>query len=61
MQDSIGEKLAIRRYKERIDQACEVGEYGLKDLLLSIIEEEEGHLNDLTVSLGISRDDVVQK
>lgn len=61
MQDCIGEKLAIRRYKERIDQACEVGEYGLKDMLLRIIADEEGHLNDLTVSLGISRDDVEQK
>lgn len=61
MQDCIGEKLAIKRYKERIDQAVEAGEYGLKDLLLGIIADEEGHLNDLVVSLGISRDDVIQK
>lgn len=51
-QDLKGEDHAIRRYKERIKQAEELGEYGIRRVLEDILIQEEEHKRDLLSSLG---------
>ncbi|HAT03894.1 MAG TPA: ferritin [Candidatus Magasanikbacteria bacterium] len=51
-QDLGGEELAISRYKERIKQADEMGEYGVRRVLEDILMDEEEHRRDLLSSLG---------
>lgn len=51
-QDLGGEELAIQRYKQRIAQAEELGEYGIKRILEDILMDEEEHRRDLLSSLG---------
>lgn len=51
-QDLGGEELAITRYKERIAQAEELREYGIRRLLEDILMQEEEHRRDLLSSLG---------
>ena len=51
-QDLGGEELAITRYKERIGQARELGEYGMARMLEDILMDEEEHRRDLMSSLG---------
>ena len=51
-QDLAGEELAIKRYKERIAQAEELGEYGIRRILEDILMDEEEHRRDLMSSLG---------
>jgi bacterioferritin len=51
-QDLKGEVLAIERYKERIAQAREMGEFGKARVLEDILMDEEEHRRDLTSSLG---------
>jgi len=51
-QDLAGEELAISRYKERIGQARELGEYGIARVLEDILMDEEEHRRDLLSSLG---------
>lgn len=51
-QDLDGEETAIRRYKERIAQAEELGEYGIRRVLEEILMQEEEHRRDLISSLG---------
>ncbi len=51
-QDLKGEELAVKRYKERIKQAEELGEYGVRRLLEDILMDEEEHRRDLMASLG---------
>jgi len=51
-QDKEGEEEAIERYKVRIKQAEELGDYGTKALLMDILKDEEEHKNDLMVALG---------
>ncbi|MBU0612517.1 ferritin-like domain-containing protein [Patescibacteria group bacterium] len=51
-QDLVGEELAITRYKERIKQAEELGEYGMRRILEDILMQEEEHRRDLLSSLG---------
>ncbi len=46
-QDLEGEEIAIERYKKRIEQAEELGEYGLRRILEDILVEEEEHKRDL--------------
>ena len=46
------ERTAVLRYKERIEQAVSLREYGLVQLLQEILEEEEEHEDDLVTSLG---------
>ena len=53
-QDLSSEGLAIRRYKQRIMQALSLGEFGLADLLQSILRDEEEHAHDLETSLAQS-------
>lgn len=50
-QDLDGESLAISRYKERIAQAEELREYGLRRILEDILIEEEEHKRDLLTVL----------
>jgi len=45
------EEAAIRRYNESIRMAVEVGDNGTRDLLQSILVEEEGHIDDLEAQL----------
>jgi bacterioferritin len=52
-QDLAGEQLAIRRYKERIKQAQELGLYGLEQVLKQILADEEEHERDIQSALGI--------
>ncbi len=47
-QDLEGEEIAINRYRERIAQAEELGEYGLRRILEDILVQEEEHKRDLT-------------
>lgn len=51
-QDLKGEETAIERYKERIKQAEELGEYGIRRILEDILMQEEEHRRDLLGSLG---------
>ena len=51
-QDLKGEETAISRYKERIAQARELGEFGIARVLEQILMEEEEHRRDLLSSLG---------
>jgi bacterioferritin len=46
-QDLAGEKKAVVRYKERIFQAEELREYGLRRVLEDILIQEEEHTRDL--------------
>ena len=46
-QDLAGEELAISRYKERIEQAESLKEYGLRRILEDILIQEEEHKRDL--------------
>lgn len=46
-QDLEGEETAIRRYRERIGQAEEMREYGLRRALEDILIQEEEHKRDL--------------
>ena len=46
-QDLAGEQLAIDRYKERIGQAEELKEYGLRRVLEDILIQEEEHKRDI--------------
>jgi len=48
-QDLEGEELAIRRYKERIAQAEQLKEYGLRRILEDILIQEEEHKRDLLI------------
>lgn len=52
-QDLEGELGAVKRYKERIAQANELGEYGLKRALEDILIMEEEHARDLQTALGM--------
>jgi bacterioferritin len=51
-QDLGGEELAIARYKERVKQAEELGEYGIRRVLEDILMDEEEHRRDLLATLG---------
>lgn len=51
-QDLWGEDNAITRYKERIRQAEELQEYGLRRVLEDILIQEEEHKRDLQDALG---------
>lgn len=51
-QDLAGEQYAIDRYKERIRQAEELQEYGLRRALEDILILEEEHKRDLLAALG---------
>ncbi len=46
-EDLAGEEDAVRRYKERISQAEELKEYGLRRVLEDILITEEEHKRDL--------------
>lgn len=51
-QDLNGELDAVKRYKERVAQARELGEYGLERVLVDILIMEEEHARDLQAALG---------
>lgn len=51
-QDLEGEEYAVTRYKERIRQAEEMQEYGLRRALEDILIVEEEHRRDLLAALG---------
>jgi bacterioferritin len=51
-QDLKGEENAIKRYKERIGQAEELKEYGLRRVLEDILIQEEEHKRDLVNALA---------
>lgn len=51
-QDLAGEDNAINRYKARIRQAEELGEYGLRRILEDILIQEEEHKRDLLSALS---------
>jgi bacterioferritin len=50
-QDLAGEKDAVARYKARVKQANDLGEYGLENVLKNILSMEEEHVQDLTTAL----------
>lgn len=51
-QDLEGEEDAIKRYKKRIKQAEEIGEYALAQKLREILAMEQEHAMDLRQALG---------
>lgn len=51
-QDLAGEDIAISGYKERIIQAEQLQEYGLRRVLEDILIQEEEHKRDLSNALG---------
>jgi bacterioferritin len=53
-QDLWGEDNAIKRYKERISQAEELKEYGLRRVLEDILIMEEEHKRDIQDALAIT-------
>ncbi len=52
-QDLAGEQDAVKRYRERVSQSHELGEYGLKRALEDILIMEEEHERDLKAALGM--------
>jgi len=52
-QDLEGEQLAVSRYRERIKQANELGDYGTAQLIMKILLDEEHHENDLKTILSL--------
>ena len=50
-QDLAGEKDAVARYKARVKQANDLGEYGLENVLKNILSMEEEHAQDLETAL----------
>lgn len=52
-QDLEGENDAVRRYKERVGQARDMGEFGLARALEDILIMEEEHARDLMAALGM--------
>ena len=50
-QDLRGEENAIKRYKERIGQAEDLKEYGLRRVLEDILIQEEEHKRDIANAL----------
>lgn len=51
-QDLAGEELAIKIYKELIEQAEELKEFGIRRQLEDILMDEEEHRRDILGSLG---------
>jgi bacterioferritin len=51
-QDLVGEENAIMRYKERIGQAEELKEYGLRRVLEDILIQEEEHKRDIANAIS---------
>jgi bacterioferritin len=51
-QDLEGELYAITRYRQRIEQAEKLKEYGLRRTLEDILIQEEEHYRDLATMLG---------
>ncbi|MCF7844942.1 MAG: ferritin-like domain-containing protein [Kiritimatiellales bacterium] len=52
-QDLEGERIAIKRYRERIEQAQELKLYGLENALKQILADEEEHERDIMEALGM--------
>lgn len=52
-QDLAGERLAVRRYNQRIEQAQALKLYGLETALKGILAMEEEHERDLMEALGL--------
>jgi bacterioferritin len=52
-QDLAGERYAVQRYKERIREAEEMQEYGLRRALEDILIVEQEHMRDLMAALGM--------
>lgn len=52
-QDLQGEKSAVARYKKRIEQANQLGEYGVARVLMDILVMEEEHERDIIMALGM--------
>ena len=52
-QDLAGEQDAVRRYRERVGQARDMGEFGLARALEDILIMEEEHARDLMAALGM--------
>jgi bacterioferritin len=53
--DIQSEQTAIKRYTERVTQSMGLGEFGTMELIQSILEDEQGHENDLMVVLNVKR------
>ncbi len=51
-QDLAGEENAIKRYKERIGQAEDLKEYGLRRVLEDILIQEEEHKRDIANAIA---------
>ena len=51
--DLANERITVGRYRERIQQAEALGEYGLSATLRGIIVQEQEHEIDLAAALGI--------
>ena len=49
--DRLAEEAAIKGYNESIRLAVEVGDNGTRELLESILKEEEGHIDNLEAQL----------
>jgi bacterioferritin len=52
-QDLQGEQSAVARYKSRIREAMDLGEFGLARVLQDILVMEEEHVKDLQNALGL--------
>lgn len=51
-QDLVGEELAIKMYKDLINQAEVLQEYGIRRVLEDILMDEEEHRRDILSNLG---------
>lgn len=51
----------IRNYRERVEQAEELGEYALAEVLQEIVRQEQDHQIDLATALGVVPDDSQRK
>ncbi len=56
--DLENEKETIQNYRQRIRQADAMGEFGLGEVLRTIIAQEQEHLQDLADALGIDTPEI---
>lgn len=59
--DLDNERVTIGEYRDRIQQAEAMGEYGLSEVLRKIIAQEQEHLIDLADALGIEPPHIEQR
>jgi len=59
--DLYAEDVTVKNYRQRIEQARQLGEYALAEVLQEIIRQEQDHQIDLATALGVVPDAAQRK